>query len=44
MYGEGQGVITTKDGQDMATWTGQGIGKIRFTGSTFFSALHQLEN
>ena len=31
MYGEGQGVVTTtKDGQDMATWAGQGIG--RFTG------------
>ena len=30
LYGEGQGIITTKDGQGMATWTGQGIG--RFTG------------
>jgi hypothetical protein len=44
MYGEGQGVLMSKDGQDMATWTGQGvgrftsIGKIRFTGSLFFSA------
>ena len=27
MYGEGQGVVTTKDGQEMATWTCQGIGK-----------------
>jgi hypothetical protein len=26
MYGEGQGVITTKDG-DMMTWVGQGVGK-----------------
>jgi hypothetical protein len=25
LYGEGQGIITTKDGQGMATWTGQGI-------------------
>ena len=39
MYGEGQRVITTKDGKEMATWTGQGIGgytspgKIRFRGS-----------
>jgi len=33
MYGEGQGVITTKDGQEMATWTGQEIG--RFTGQLF---------
>lgn len=42
MYGEGQGVITTKDGQGMATWTGQGIGrftapgKISFRGSVFY--------
>jgi hypothetical protein len=41
MYGEGQGVVTTKDGQEMATWTGQGIGKStggrsRFHGSIFF--------
>ena len=28
LYGEGQGIITTKDGQGMATWTGQGKGKI----------------
>ena len=39
---EGQGVKTTKDGQEMATWTGQGIGrftgpgKISFRGSLFF--------
>jgi|SRR6266545_7462887 hypothetical protein len=43
MYGEGEGVITTKDGQEMATWTGQGVGKstagkIRFCGSIFFKA------
>ena len=43
IYGEGQGVLMSKDGQEMATWTGQGIGrftspgKIRFTGSLFFS-------
>ena len=30
LYGEGQGITTTKDGQGMATWTGQGI--CRFTG------------
>jgi hypothetical protein len=42
MYGEGQGVITTKDGQEMATWSGQGIGrftspgKVSFRGSLFF--------
>jgi hypothetical protein len=42
MYGEGQGVVTTKDGKGMATWTGQGIGKftgqgkISFRGSLFF--------
>ena len=43
IYGEGQGVLMSKDGLEMATWTGQGIGrftspgKIRFTGSLFFS-------
>lgn len=42
MYGEGQGVITTKDGKEMATWTGQGIGRftgkggISFRGSLFY--------
>lgn len=42
MYGEGQGVVTTKDGQEMATWADQGIGKfssprkISFRGSLFF--------
>jgi hypothetical protein len=43
MHGEGQGVVTTRDGSEMATWTGQGIGrfisqgKLRFIGSLFFS-------
>ena len=43
IYGEGQGVLMSKDGQEMATWTGQGIGKflspgkIRFSGSLFYS-------
>src|SRR5437867_254686 len=43
IYGEGQGILMSKDGQEMATWTGQGIGrftspgKIRFTGSLFFN-------
>jgi hypothetical protein len=42
LFGEGQGVITTRDGE-MATWTGQGIGhftsdgKIVFRGSLFFT-------
>lgn len=42
MYGEAQEVITSRDGQGMATWTGQGIGriagagKIGFRGSIFF--------
>lgn len=42
MQGEGQGVVMTTDGSEMATWTGQGIGrfssqgKIRFIGSLFF--------
>ncbi len=43
IHGEGQGLLMSKDGQEMATWTGQGIGrftgpgKIRFIGSLFFS-------
>ena len=42
IYGEGQGALMSKDGKEMATWTGYGIGrftgpgKIRFTGSLFF--------
>jgi hypothetical protein len=28
MYGEEQGVMTTKDGREMATWTGQGTGRL----------------
>ena len=36
MYGEGQGIITTKDGQGMATWTGQGIGKFTAPGKVNF--------
>jgi hypothetical protein len=42
IYGEGHGIITTINGQEMATWTGQGIGrftgpgKISFRGSLFF--------
>jgi hypothetical protein len=44
MYGEGWGVVTTKDGNGLATWTDQGIGKftslgtLSFRGSLFFSA------
>jgi hypothetical protein len=30
LYGEGQGVMTTKGGDEMATWNGYGVG--RFTG------------
>ena len=42
IYGEGKGVLMSKDGQEMATWTGPGIGrftgpgKIRFTGLLFY--------
>jgi hypothetical protein len=42
LQGEGQGIITTKDGQGMANWTGQGIGrftgpgKVSFRSSLFF--------
>jgi hypothetical protein len=42
MYAEAQGVMTSKDGDGMATYVAQGIGrftspgKIRFHGSVFF--------
>jgi hypothetical protein len=42
VYGEGQGIITAKDGQGIATSTGHGIGKVTssgkvsFRGSVFF--------
>jgi hypothetical protein len=40
LYGEGQGLYTTKDGE-MATWTGQGVGRfaggrVSYRGSLFF--------
>jgi hypothetical protein len=35
-YGVGQGVITTADGQDMATWTGYGVGKFNINGTTTY--------
>jgi hypothetical protein len=41
LYGEGQGVLTSRDGQ-IVTWTAQGVGRfisprvIRFRGSTFY--------
>jgi hypothetical protein len=49
IYGGGRGAVMSKDGQEMATWTGQDIGrftsprKIRFTGSLFLTHL-RLEN
>ena len=42
IYGKGQGIVTTRDRHEMATWTGRGIGrftgsgKISFRGSLFF--------
>ncbi len=30
LHGDGQGIVTSKDGKGVATWTGQGVGK--FTG------------
>lgn len=42
LYGEGCGVVLSKDGKETVTWTGQGIGRfvsqgrIRFAGSLFF--------
>jgi hypothetical protein len=33
IYGTGQGVITTADGQDMATWIGYGVGRSDINGT-----------
>ena len=44
LYGEGKGVMTTKGGDEMATWTGYGVGhftgpgKISYRGSFFYRA------
>jgi hypothetical protein len=35
LYGEGHGVMTTKDGK-MATWTGQGVGTMKKDGSATY--------
>jgi len=34
LSGEGKGMVMSRDGQEMATFTGQGIG--RFVGSVFY--------
>jgi hypothetical protein len=36
LQGEGYGIITPKDGQGMATWKGQGIGKFTGPGKVSF--------
>lgn len=36
LYGEGQGVLMTKDGSDHATWKGHGIGTMSGNGKTSF--------
>ena len=44
LFGEGQGIITSKDGQGMTTWTGQGIGKFTASGKTSFRGFDILSN
>ena len=36
IYGVGQGLITTADGQDMATWIGYGDGRSNINGTTTY--------
>jgi hypothetical protein len=36
LYGEGQGVLMTKDGSDHGTWKGNGIGTMSGNGKTSF--------
>jgi hypothetical protein len=48
-YGEGQEIITTKDGKDTATFRGYGIGHSKeqalvFVGQYFINHLQQIEN
>jgi hypothetical protein len=44
LHGEGQGIVTAKDGQGMASWTGPGVGKfigpgkVSFRGALYFRA------
>ena len=38
LYGEGQGVITTKNGE-IVTWTGQGIGKMKGKGAEWRASI-----
>ena len=40
IYGVGQGVITTADGQDMATWIGYGIGRSNINGTITFHGIN----
>jgi hypothetical protein len=45
MSGEGQGMVMSKDGREMATFTGRGVGrfvgpgKVRFVGSVFYNTM-----
>ncbi len=38
LYGEGQGIITTSDGEN-ATWEGQGIGKMKGKGTEWIASI-----
>jgi len=40
IYGVGQGVITTADGQDMATWIGYGSGRSNINGTITFHGIN----
>jgi len=40
IYGVGQGVITTADGQDMATWIGYGSGRSDINGTITFHGIN----
>ena len=42
-YGEGQGVMITKDGK-MATWTGQGVGTMKKDGSATYRGAIYLQS
>jgi hypothetical protein len=44
LHGEGQGIVTSKDGQGMASWTGQGVGRFTSPGKVSFRGHYSIEH
>jgi hypothetical protein len=43
LHGGGQGIVTSKDGMGVATWTGQGVGRFTGPGKVSFRDLYSSE-